>query len=189
MKKQTLVLSTILFMFTLSMIACNKKDQPKPDEQELITTMKLKVSDGAGFSQTFTYKVENGIGSTTAGTIQIDTVKLAPNKTYSVIAELYNEKESPVENITEEVIEEKNDHLFLYSSTPSTGAGSISFSNGNKDNNGKPFNQTITFTTGDAGSGTIKVNLMHDPTDKNGTTPATSGGETDAEVTYPVKVQ
>ncbi len=91
-------------LFVLAMVtlfaACKKDDNniPIPDEQELITTMKLSVSNGSGFSQTFTYKVENGFGGTTPGTVQIDTVKLAPNSTYTVSVQLLNEKETPAED-------------------------------------------------------------------------------------------
>lgn len=188
MKKNTIIFLFALSAIAISIDACKEPEPAEPAEQELITTMKLIVTDGSS-SQTFTYKVENGLGSTTGGSTQIDTIKLAPNKTYSVTTELYNEKENPAENITLEVIEERNDHLLLYNSTPASGAGSISFTNGSKDKDGNPFNQTISFTTGDAGSGSLQVNLMHEPTNKAGTTPAASGGETDAEVIYPVRIQ
>lgn len=189
MKKQTIKIAVIFLAFALAFTACNKKTTPKPVEQELITTVKLLVTNGAGFAQTYNYKVENGIGSTTTGTIQIDTIKLAPNTTYSVTTELYNEKVSPAENITEEVLDEKNTHLFLYQSVPVSGAGSITFSNGSKDGNNLPFNQTITFVTGSAGEGSMQMNLIHEPTNKNGATPGLSGGETDAQAIYPVKIQ
>lgn len=190
MNKQTIKVTVLFLGLIVGFAACKKdEDLPTPDEQELITTVKLVVTDGGSFSQTFIYKVENGFGSTTSGTIQIDTVKLAPNTTYSVTTEFYNEKESPAEDITEEVLEERDEHLLIYQSNPSSGAGSISFSGGSKDNNGEPFNQAITFTTGDAGSGSLQVNLIHEPTDKSGATPAASGGETDAEVTFPVSLQ
>lgn len=179
----------VILFFAAAFSACNKKTTPKPVEQELITTVKLLVTDSSGFARTFIYKVENGIGSTTTGTIQIDTVTLVPNKTYYVTAELYNEKITPAENITEEVLDEKNAHLFLYQSVPASGAGSIIFSNGSKDGNNLPFNQTITFLSGNAGIGSLQVNLIHEPTNKNGVTPDLSGGETDAQAIYPVRIQ
>ena len=120
--------------------------------------------------------------------MQIDTVKLEANRTYTATAEYFNDKETPAENITEEIIEEKDEHLLIYQSNPASGPGSISFSEGSKDNNGLPFNQTIQFTTGAAGNGTLQVNLMHAPSDKSGTTPDASGGETDAETIFPVKI-
>jgi hypothetical protein len=189
MKIQSIYIAIFFLAVTIAFTACKKKPAPVPEEQELITTMKLLVSDTSGYSQTFIYRVENGFGTTTSGTVQIDTVKLEVGKTYTVTAELYNEKASPAENITEQVLDEQNAHLFVYQSEPVTGAGSITFSNGSKDHNSLPFNQVITFTAGNAGSGKLQVNLLHEPTDKNGATPAASGGETDAEAVYPVKIQ
>lgn len=170
--------------------ACKKNDPPTPDEQELITTLKLNVTGSGGFSKTFVYKIENGFGSTTQGTVQIDTVQLAANTSYHVAATLLNEKaDAGEQDVTEEVLTEQDEHLFLYNSTPASGAGSVSTSGGSMDHNGLPFNQTIDFTTGAAGTGTLQVNLMHQPTNKMGTTPATSGGETDVEAIFPVILQ
>jgi len=188
MKKYNVIIVTLI-VITLAFPACKKKDAPKPEEQELITTMKLTITDGGTFNQTFTYKVENGFGSTAAGSVQIDTVRLAAVTTYTVTAELFNDKASPAENVTAEILDEQDEHLFLYSSNPFAGAGSITFSNGSKDVNNAPFNQVITFTTGITGSGTLTVDLMHAPTNKNGNTPASSGGETDAEGIFPVIIQ
>lgn len=185
MNKISIASVVALSVFVMSVSSCKKKEDPKPEEQELITTLKLNVTDGTT-SKTFSYKVENGFGGATAGTVQIDTVKLSAAKTYTVTAEVYNEKETPAENITEEVLEEKDAHLFLYATDPATGGGSISFSNGSKDNKNLPFNQTMVFVAGAAGSSKLKVNLIHEPTDKTGTTPAAAGGETDVEAVFPV---
>ena len=79
--------------------------------------------------------------------------------------------------------------MFFLESDPASGAGSISVSNGNKDSNGDAFNQTIDFTTGDAGTGQLTVTLKHEPTDKAATNPTDAGGETDAQAIFPVIVQ
>lgn len=178
-------LSAILFT------ACKKDkvETPAPVEQELITTIKLNVTGDGGFSKTFTYKVENGFGSTTQGNIIKDDIVLAPNKTYNVSVELLNEKVSPVENITEEVVGESDEHLFLFQSNPATGNGAISFSDGSKDANGSPFNQAIKFNTATAGDGALTLTLKHQPTNKAATTPDAAGGETDVEATFAVKLQ
>ncbi len=189
MKKIALVSVFSIVALSMTMTSCKKKEDPKPDEQELITTLKLNVTGSSGFAKTFTYKVENGFGGTTSGTVQIDTIKLSAGQTYSMTAELLNEKASPVENITSEVIAEKDEHLLLYISTPSSGAGSLTFSNGSKDSKNLPFSQTITMVSGTAGSGKLQVNLIHAPTDKTATTTTGAGGETDVEATFPVLIQ
>lgn len=180
--KTTLLSATLAVAFA----ACKKDDPPTPVEQELITTVRLNITGPNGFSQSFNYKVENGFGSN-PGTVQIDTLKLAANTTYAVVAQVLNEKDSPAEDVTLEVIAEKDKHMFTYMSTPSSGAGSITATNGSTDNNGLAFNQTLTFQTGGSGSGQLKVTLVHFP----GVKPATQQvlGETDAEAIFPVRLQ
>lgn len=181
----TIISSTI---FT----ACNKDDDPvidnTPEEQELITTVRLNVTNTSGFNKTFNYKVDNGFGSTTPATPVIDDVVLNANESYNVTIEVLNESENPAENITTEVLEESNEHLFVLESNPATGAGSITFANGNKDNNGEPLNQTIQFITTDAGSGVLTVTLKHQPTNKSAANSAAAGGETDAQAVFPVTI-
>lgn len=171
--------------------ACKKEEitTPAPVEQELITTVRLKVTNTSGFNQTFNYKVDNGFGSSTQGNVQIDDVVLAPATDYDVEVQVWDESKIPAENITEEVIAESHHHLFIFQSNPATGAGAISFSNGSKDDEGEPLNQKIQFTTGTAGVGTLTVTLKHEPTNKNAATPDEAGGETDAQAIFPVKLQ
>jgi hypothetical protein len=169
--------------------SCKKNAAPVPDQQELITTIKIQmVEEFSSFMQTFQYKVENGFGGT-AGTISIDTLKLKPNTKYDVVLVVLNEKANPVENITTEILEKDNEHLFVFASNPNSGNGSVAVSAGNFDKNGLPLNQSFKLSTSTAGSGTFKITLMHNPTNKNGLSPETAGGETDLDATFPVVLQ
>ncbi len=191
MKLSTKNFATIAIAGTILFAASCKKDEvtnPTPGpEPELITTLRLEARNvNTGFSQTFTYKVESGFGSSTLEGLQIDTVKLEPNTKYGFTLTVLNEKASPAEDITEEIKEEKDEHLFLYQSSPTTGAGSLTFSNGIKDNKGLPFNQIISALSGEAGSGKLTITLKHEPTNKEATSPDAAGGETDLEAVFPV---
>lgn len=190
MRKITLSIFAII-AFAASFTACKKDpvENPVVTEEELITTLKLTVTDSNNVSQSFVYKIENGFGSTTQGNIQIDTIRLTPNYVYSYTLGVLNESENPAEDVTGEVISEKDEHLFFLASAPATGAGSIAQSDGNTDNGGHPFNQSGKLTTGAMGSGTLTVTLLHEPTDKHGTSTAAAGGETDAEAVFPVVLQ
>ena len=178
-------------VFTISFTACKKDEVTEPVvvEEELITTLKINVTDSNNNSQSFVYKIENGFGSTTQGTIVIDTVKLMPDYIYSYTLEVLNESEDPAEDVTEEVLSERDEHLFFLSSNPSTGMGSVVMSEGSKDSQNLPFNQSGKLTTGSAGSGYLTITLLHAPTDKNGNSTAATGGETDAEAIFPVVLQ
>jgi hypothetical protein len=189
MKKLSVLSMATMVAFTALMASCKKNDPPKPDEQELITTVKIQVlEEFSSFEQTFEYKVENGFGGS-GGTIKIDTLKLKPNTKYNAVLTVLNEKANPVEDITTEIIEESNDHLFLFSSTPNTGAGSVSATNGNKDKNGAPLNQTFTLNTNATGNGKFQVVLLHEPSNKNAIIISAAGGETDLDATFPVVLQ
>lgn len=188
MKKQIILASIAFATLILGATACKKIDTPDVQEQELITKAKLTFT-GAGGSQTFRYHVQNGFGSGTPGTIAIDTIKLAPNTSYAVSVQILNESENPVEDITAEILAEQLEHLFLFSPTPATGAGALTFSNGLKDSEGNNFNLSGTMNSGAAGTGSLDMYLMHAPTDKNAATPSASGGETDVHATFPVRLQ
>lgn len=179
-------------LLAITFSACQKDKDPvlPPVEQEVITTVKITFVDNVDSTKrTFTYKVENGFGNTQQGNVSIDTINLLASSLYLTEVRLYNEKVDPAEDVTEEVISENTEHLFLYSSDPAEGAGSMTSSDGNLDKDGKPFNQTVSFVTGEAGPGLLTIHLMHQPTDKTATTPEAAGGETDVDVTFPVVIK
>lgn len=176
---------------TISTAACNKDkvEKPAPDEQELITTVKLIVTNATGFNQTFTYKVENGFDASTPGIVTQDSLILDANNEYNVEVRLLNEKANPSEDVTNEVISEKDEHLFLFASAPVNGNGSINFADGSKDNAGKPFNQKVVFKTGPAGNGTLTLVLKHQPTNKESNDLTASGGDTDMQAMFHVRIR
>jgi len=178
--------SLIATIFTSAVLftACTKTpiENPEPVEQEVITTIRLVVTNSSGFNKTFNYKVLNDLNF-------VDEVVLAPSTEYDVEIKVLNESLTPTEDITEEVLAESNDHLFVLESNPATGAGAISFTDGSKDADGNPLNQKLKFTTGEAGNGVLTVTLKHEPTNKNAGTAGAAGGETDAEASFTVKLQ
>ena len=187
-------IQSLAFVFITSLLAiasCKKPEvnNPQPVEQELITTVRLIVTNGSGFTRTFNYKVDNGFGSASPGNIQADTVILLPETEYKAEIQVWNEAETPAENITTEVLAESNDHLFFLQSTPSSGHGSINFSNGSKDDAGEPLNQKVQFNTGAAGYGHLMITLKHKPVNKNASLPDEAGGETDAQAEFTVTIQ
>jgi hypothetical protein len=184
------IFSISAIVLTVMLFAdCKKPKEPVVVEEELITTLKVTVTDSNNIAQSFVYKVQNGFGSATQGTVQVDTIKLQDGYTYGYTVQVLNESVTPVEDVTEEVLAEKDAHLFLIVSDPQSGAGSISLSDGSKDAQNLPFNQSGKFTTGASGSGKLTIALLHEPTNKNGATTAETGGETDAEAIFPVLIQ
>ena len=154
-------------------------DPEEVNEEEVINRVSIVLADGSN-SQTVTWNE----GSTPpAITLDVD-------KTYTASIYFYDASDpTDVEDINEEVIEEVDEHFvlweiaglsdFLITSAPTDYAGS----------DGIPINLVTEWGTGGADSGNIKVTLIHEPTNKTGTTRSSLGGETDIELTFPTTVQ
>ena len=174
---------------SLVVLSC-KKDDLKPtddhdhNDSELITTLELKFSGKGvlGNDTTFvvTFNDPDGDGGNAA--TQFDTIHLLKNSSYNVELTLLDKSKTPADTISNEVLEEANDHLFFYSSNP-TALVNVLITD--KDSNNKNLGLKSTWTTTNAGSGKVKVKLMHQPGVKDGTSET---GDTDVEVDFQVNV-
>jgi hypothetical protein len=157
----------------ISLSGC-KKDDPKPDdENELITTVVLTFSKTGEPDRVFRWKQ-------LSGTTTIDTIKLSASAVYNLKTTFLNEAEDPVEDITEEIEEEDDEHQIFYFSSPSN---LITLEYQDADENSLPVGLNMRATTGSAATGTLRVVLRHQPGAKDGTF---GPGSTDADVTFPV---
>ena len=175
---------------SLVVVSC-KKDEVKPaeptppNESELITTLELKFSGKGvlGNDTTFVVTFNDPDGDGGNAPTQFETIHLLKNSTYKVEVTLLDKSKTPAETISNEVLAEANDHLFFYSSNP-TGLVDVLITD--KDSNGKNLGLKSTWTTTNAGSGKVKVKLMHQPGVKDGTS---ATGDTDIEVDFQVNVK
>jgi len=151
-----------------------------PGEPELITTVELTFTE-SGNSSTFTVTDPDGDGGNAP---VAETIQLEADKTYTVTARFLDESDAnDVEDITEEVSEEADEHLVCYTATGELSAPTTT----DTDSAGDALGLAATVSTTEAGSGTLMVVLKHQP-DKASTTPC-STGDTDVEVTFPVEIQ
>ena len=175
---------------SLVVVSC-KKDEVKPaeptppNENELITTLELKFSGKGVLGNDTTFVVTFNDPDGDGGNLptQFETIHLLKNSTYKVEVTLLDKSKTPAETISNEVLAEANDHLFFYSSNP-TGLVDVLITD--KDSNGKNLGLKSTWTTTNAGSGKVKVKLMHQPGVKDGTS---ATGDTDIEVDFQVNVK
>ena len=185
MKKPIFILA--LFCATCVLFSsCEKDDPDEPNQEELITTVNYTLSPaGGGDAIVLTFTDLDGDGGNDA-VIQGGT--LAANTTYAGSIELLNESESPAEDITAEIDEEREEHQFFFESTVS----GLSIAYTDQDANGMPVGLANSISTGNAGSGNIKVTLRHEPVkDAVGVADgdiSNASGETDIEVTFPIDV-
>lgn len=174
------ILSLVMVMIFLS--SC-KKDDPTPvNEEEVITTLKVVLTPaGGGIPVTLEFKDQDGDGSNPP--VKTVSGPLSANKTYTGVITLLDESRAVVKDITEEVDEEAEEHLFCFVVTGSN----LTVTASDADSNGLPVGLSSSWITTSAGSTSVKITLRHQPGTKTGLCPGT--GETDVEVDFSLVVQ
>jgi len=195
---QTISLNIIGFSLVLTTLfsSCEVDDPQREDAPELITQAVLTFTPydgGAAVVVTATDPDGDGVQD-----IAVDgAIDLAVNKTYILTISLINGLASPADpsyDITAEVDEESDEHLFFYAWTNNVFADPAG--DGNVDNraddvnyndedvNGLPLGlSTIWTTAGNVSAGDFRVILKHQPGLKSQTS-SSSDGETDLDLTF-----
>lgn len=187
MKKFFLNKLTALLVLTLIFTACNDDDPGVVNEEEVITTVNVTLTPvGGGATVNLQWRDLDGENGPNAATITGGT--LVAGTVYNGTIELLNETETPVEDITEEIEEEDDEHQFFFAFT--NGIAQASYSD--MDGNNNPIGLAFQLTNVTAGVGDFTITLLHEP-DKtapgvSGGNPTNAGGETDVEVTFPITV-
>jgi len=183
-------MKNIFYILLLSVfaIACNDDETPIENEEELITTVILSLSENGTAGNTIQFKFTDLDGDGGNAPV-IETDNLASNTSYSAEIMLLNESVMPVEDITTEIEEEDADHQFFFSVSDAM----LEIAYDDADGNGNPVGLQSTFTTGDAGTGNMTLTLRHEP-DKNAEGVSegdisNAGGETDIEIVFPIVIQ
>ena len=175
--------------FTLLLMAgavsgCKEENPPPVNEEELITTMTLTFTDSANSSNVITATFRDTDGDGGNAPVQFDTIKLAAGKTYFTEITLLDESKTPAEVISEEVLEEANDHHFFFHATGAT--VTVTYEDLDTNSPPLPVGLSTKWITGNASNGTTQVILKHQPEVKDGTE---APGETDVDVTFITEVQ
>ena len=175
----------LLFSMTLCYTSCKKKTTevpPNPNEEELITTMKIVFIDSAGVQPTVTstYRDVDGDGGNTPS--MWDTIKLKANTTYNAEILLLDETKTPADTISNEVEEEGADHLFCFS----VNGLNNTISTTDTDVNGLPIGLLTKWKTGSTSVGNVQIILRHQPGIKTG---SCTPGESDIDLIFQSKVE
>lgn len=196
----TVILTSILAISSLGIISgCDSDDPAKEDVPELITKATLTFTPTTGTPVIATATDPDGDG---VKDLEVDgPINLAPNKDYTLTIQLINglaAVSDPAYNITEEVEEEADEHMFFFSWTNNTFTDPAG--NGNVDNradavnyldedaNGLPLGLETGWTTAGTSSGNFQVILKHQPELKSATSDA-NAGETDLDVSFTLNIQ
>jgi hypothetical protein len=163
----------ILILVTFALYSCKPKSSDNPGE--LITTVKLTFSEG-GNSKTFEFKDLDGLGSGLDGIA--DTIRLDTAKTYQLTVGVLDESTTPIIVTSDEIRSEGIDHQFFY--TISNGL-QLSQTYDDVDAKGQPIGLSNIVMTRGSSSGTLNVNLKHQPGIKDG---HQATGESDIDITF-----
>jgi len=177
----------LLFFGLFAFASCNDDDDMGPENpEELITTLTFSLASVDGQTAVFNFQDLDGDGGDAP---TITTENLAANTTYTGIITLLNEAETPIENITEEVAEEDDEHQMFFT----VDGADLAVAYLDQDDNGNPLGLTTTITTGTTGGGTMTVTLRHEPNKSaDGVSDGditNAGGETDIEVEFPITIE
>ena len=171
-------------------VSCDDDDDNAPDEpeneEELITTVKLHFVEDNNPSDTTTYSWQD-LDGPGGDAPQVVNGRLDSNTIYQLSLEFLNEQESPVEDITEEIRNEDEEHQVFFLLDASVDA-LLSYEDNDED--GNPIGLSNQFSAGTASSGDLEVILRHKP-DKFAPGVAdglieNAGGETDVQVTFDI---
>ena len=183
MKKSINTKHTLFFLFTaLLILSCSKEEEDLPElinEEEVITNVKLVLSASGLDTQTIDWAVDQN---------NSQTITLKKNTAYEVnISFLDQSNPSDIEDITEEVEEEADEHQVFYEFSDLS-ISYASSTNDTKDSNGNPVYLKSVWTASSLGSGTVRAFLIHEPTTKTSSSRDGFGGETDVAIDIPITV-
>jgi hypothetical protein len=195
MKSTQSIFFLLLFLFSgLFLAGCKDDDIPEPEleEEEIAEVMLTFTPVAGGTPLIFTWTEGEGTQPPS-----MDAIVLAPNTEYLLSIMLMG---PDGENITEEIEEEADAHMFFFGWTEGlftspAGTGNIAAPIGevdyqDEDANGLPLGLETRWTTGDAttANGTFTTILKHQPNSKSATSTVTTG-ETDVEIDWTISIQ
>ena len=180
-------IAIILLLAITIFIGCDD-DDPKPENpEELITTVRVTMRDAAT-STNYVQEFRDLDGD--GGEAPVVTTESIPmDATFLVSVEFLNEADDPAEDITEEVLEEAEEHQVFFVIEDLNLTNTYE----DQDANGNPIGISNSMVSGSDGQGTLRVVLRHEP-DKfaSGVSAGditNAGGETDVDVTFNIEIQ
>ncbi len=196
---QNLVIGLCLLFGPLFISGCDEDDPVRENAPELITKVTLTfVPDEGGTPIVVTATDPDGEG--VQDMVVDGTLALAANTEYTLAISLTNElvhQSDPLHDITAEILEESDEHIFFFGWTD--GLFASPEGDGNLDNRSDPVNYedadinslpigiVTSWTTGIGGSGTFRILMKHQPGLKTETSTA-SMGETDLDIEFPISI-
>lgn len=173
--------ASLLILVASLFVSCSD-DPESTNEEEVITTFTVTLDETGGDDQvTFSWDDINLDGIVDASEM-VTSGPLVLDKVYEASIQILNKSANGEPDITDEIREEKEEHIFCFEVT---NVG-ITISNLDEDKYGMPLGLTSTWTAAVVGSGSVNITLRHQPGVKTGDCPG--AGDTDADITFSVSV-
>jgi hypothetical protein len=195
-----------LIITSITVTGC-KKDNDLPvvppaaeNVVEIFTDVKLIFTNTSNSSDVVESRAQDPDGVGVQELVILDSINLDVNKTYTLTYEIFNNLETPGEDIGAEILEEDNEHQFFFSF--SNNAFSNPIGDGNIDNasdplnyndldeNGNPVGLSTSWTTPSSqlSVGSFRVRLQHQPDVKTSTSDV-NDGDTDFDLSFVLNIQ
>jgi len=202
-------LSLIAILLAAVVTGCSDDDDdpvapitpPAPEpELEVITDVKLIFTNVNDANDVVEANAQDPDGLGVQELVVLDSINLDTSKTYTLTYEIFNNLETPGEDIGDEIAEEDDEHQFFYSFSNNVFTNPMG--NGNIDNaadplnyndfddNSNPVGLSTTWTTSASqlSGATFTARLQHQPAVKTATSGA-NDGETDFELSFFMSIQ
>jgi len=191
-----------LLFASFAVTSCNRDDDPPEEENEVevITDVKLVFTNTADASDVVEARAQDPDGEGAQELAILDEINLDTSKTYALTFEIFNNLETPGENIGDEIVEEADEHQIFFSFSNNAfdnpmGDGNIDNSSDainydDIDSQGRPVGLMSTWTTSNMmlTGGNFTVRLQHQPDVKTATSGADTG-DTDFNLTFVLNIQ
>jgi hypothetical protein len=175
-----------LTALTLLLASCGDSVTDPAGESEVISRVTLTLTPTTGAAVSAYIEDADGNGPN-APSAQVGTLTMPKGTTFTGAIRFENRLVTPIENITDEVRTEGNEHRVFYAVT----GGGVTVNTTDLDSGGRPLGLTFTATASPettAGSRTVRVVLCHYDAVAKPATAASCTAETDIDVTFTVNV-
>lgn len=175
----------LFIILSIAIVACKDNsvtpDNPPSNEGELITSLHVILKDSAsGSTQSFVFKDSDGEGGNAPE--RFDSIYLQSNHTYECQLLYLDESKSETDTISNEIIEEAEDHLIYFE----VSGANMNIQITDKDINNLPLGLQSKWRTEAKGEGNVQIVLKHQPGLKDG---SLDKGETDASINFKVLIE
>ncbi|HQW70905.1 MAG: type 1 periplasmic binding fold superfamily protein [Saprospiraceae bacterium] len=184
--KHIYILSLMFVLSSLLLLSCSYDVEPV-NEEEVINEIKIILKDEDNKSYILSYSDSDGDGPIAP---QITSQELPANQKLTGNITFENTLNTPVQSITDEILEEGDVHqlFYIFSGNPTP---SIIYQD--SDVNGKPIGLQFEIITKEPYIGKLNLVLRHQP-NKNGSNVNTgditnAGGESDVDISFDVVVK